>query len=280
MSSNSDTNHVPLWELQEEHLDAVIFCAEDCPEDKNKAQELKEAIEGFSFDDGIRGKAAMYGESIQYGRSLVSSLDDALKFSTLLFGLYSKDLEEDGINLQATNSSLWHTVENKARSDTFIPVIWKDGAVLPAYARVRQPLDMRRDNWRMKLKRLINSHLKKRLDREKEQEDLRTRYADMFHRATNGASPNYNPSRHKFVPSENQDGPSDILCQQSQDNIDVHSNGVHPQDIDADNEKAPQFPWNIMRSLTSERGLCYLSVLGLVLVSLAVIKWKARRVVT
>lgn len=278
MSSNSGTYPIPL-ELQEKHRDALIFYAEDSPDDKNKARELQKVIEGFSFDNGIRGKAVLYNETIPYGQSLISSLDDALKFSTLLFAIYSRDLEEDIVNWHTTHASLWHAIENKEKSDMFIPVIWKDGGVLPAYARVKQPLDMRKNNWRDVLKRTINCHLKKRLDRE-EQEHLMSRYPGMSNRPTNSATPNDSPSRHKFMPSQHQDGLGNMHRQRSLDNIDVHGNGVHQHDIDANGHRALQFPWNYMKSLfsergPSERGLCCLGVLGFVLISLAVLK--ARR---
>lgn len=279
MSSNSGTCTIPL-ELQEEHRDALIFYAEDSADDKNKARELQKAIEGFSFDNGIWGKAVLYDETIPFGQSLISSLDDALKFSTLLFALYSKALEDDGINRETTNASLYHTIENEAKSDTFIPVIWKDGAVLPAYARVKQPLDMRKNNWRDVLKRTISCHLEKRLDREEEQDRLRSRYPGMSDRATNSAAPNDSPSRHKFMPSQHQDGLGNMHRQRSLGNIDVHGNGIHPHDIDVNDHSAPQFPWNYIRSLfserrLSERGLRYLGVLGFVLISLAMLR--ARR---
>ena len=272
MASNSNTEPRFPSELEEEHWDALIFCAECTPDDRNKAEELQRAIEGFSFDNDICGRAAIYDDAIPFGRSLISSLDDAIRFSTLLFAIYSKDLKEDQINWHTTNTSLWHTIENEARRETFIPVIYKDGDVLPAYAREKRPLDMRRDNWSNVLKKLINSHLEKRLVREREQEHRRSRYHDMSNRATNCAPPGESLSHHMFMPSHNQDGHRNIHRLESLDNIDVH--GTRPHDIEQNGHGAPHFTWDYMRSLITVRRL---GVLGFAIVLLVTIKFRARR---
>lgn len=195
-------------ELKEEHRDVLIIYSENSERDQEKARELKTAIDELIFsvdnNDNIHGMASLMDETVCYVTSYIDRLDEALKFHTLIFAIFSKEMLEDGLNMQMSCAALWQTIEERGRNNTFIPIYpYRELLDLPAYVSMLQPLNMQKSNWKDGLRRVISCHLQKRLDRQaRQRREQRRKLRSLARSRTKHTSKNHEQREsHELLPS-------------------------------------------------------------------------------
>ena len=168
-------------ELKQKHVDVLLVFAENDRQDAMKLQETVNTIEFLSeANEVIRAKAVLQDEMAAFVTSHVDWLEYAMKYSSLICVLFTREFINDPPQKAMANASFWASVTEHDKQYSFIPV-YLDCQDLPPnalspYFKELKPLQMYKDGWEGHIKDLVWHWSKSRLEREKDQRRQQIEY--------------------------------------------------------------------------------------------------------
>jgi hypothetical protein len=174
-------------ELKDDFVDILILYDED---DRQVAENLRDEINrirvcGDSAVDAVMAKAVLYDDAGLRIISHVEWLDLVLELSTYIFVIYTESLLKECELNAKSQAFFWATVVKKSKkNNTFCPVYLSQDAykMTPAHIQCVRGLDMARNGWQKKVKSILESRIKHRLEQELEQEKRSMDYLLSNHR--------------------------------------------------------------------------------------------------